>query len=172
MATTLTYGDVILHNVLTERWDQEITYDESGTDMIGQKHTIRVRGILHAQRVPITNSKTYITHVPQPATVFTLLDNVRSLLFQPRQKLEIKIAGNSVLVVNPPNANIVGADTDVNNGPKPRHVEVTPIGRSAFRVQPAVSSQANMLPARGTRASMEICRLRRRPRRPAAVLEA
>ena len=93
MATTLTYGDVILHNVLTERWDQEITYDESGTDMIGQKHTIRVRGILHAQRVPITNSKTYITHVPQPATVFTLLDNVRSLLFQPRQKLEIKIAG-------------------------------------------------------------------------------
>jgi len=135
MNTRVIYGDVELYNVLTDMWDQETVYDASRTDLIGHKTTFRFRGVLHSQRVPIQDSATYIAKSSGSlSNVFDRLTEVRKALEEPRLQFEVWMDNVNVLTVTPARSGVQAETSDINNGPKPTHVHVTPIGGNVFRV--------------------------------------
>jgi len=134
MATEVTYNGVRMHNVLTRRWEQEIAYDTSRTDAIGQKYTLQFDGVLHAQRVPVYNSPAYI-EADIAGDQFSGLERVRHLLGIPRKDLVVKVGGQTVIDIKPVSGGTVnGLTTDIENGPKPISISVTPVGSELFRV--------------------------------------
>jgi hypothetical protein len=152
MATVLIYNDVIFYNVVTRRWSHEMVYDDSGTDLIGERLSISVDGIIHAQRTPVTDSVAYVTaSSPGSQNVATATSSFRvieDLLKMPRRRLQVYFGATDtldprtkVVDVNAPldpgsgsYGGIIG--TDIDNGPKPRRVELFSIvGNAAFRVR-------------------------------------
>ncbi|NOY41180.1 MAG: hypothetical protein GXP26_05005 [Planctomycetes bacterium] len=135
MATDVTYNGVKLHNVLTRQWDQEIVYDSTETDLLGQRFKLQFDGILHAQRVPITSAETYIAAgTGTNENAFTQLSAIQDLLGTPRKQLTVVIDGNTVIDIVGPGGQHQAQNADIENGPKPKNISVTPIGASAFRV--------------------------------------
>jgi hypothetical protein len=132
VGTTVTYNGVELHNVQTKSWDQELVYDASGTDLLYSRYRMRFEGIVHAQNIGTGthNAPAWIAKAGTTgsgANAVTTFAAVRSLLTQPRATLTVTF-GSSV-VVNvcsrsgdtgmPPG---MAPGTDLDNGPKPRHV--------------------------------------------------
>ncbi len=137
MATTVTYNGITMHNVITRRWEQEIVYDPSNTDAIGQKFNLTFEGVLHAQRVPIQAAETYIAGAESSASIFSILENVQRLLGTPRARLTVAVGGTTVIDIHSTLAISTGVDgnsTDIDNGPKPTNITVTPIGSTVFQV--------------------------------------
>lgn len=143
MATTVTYNGITLHNVVTRRFDQEITYDQSGTDLIGHKFSLSFEGILHAQRVPLSLSTAYIAPIgiSSANSAAAVYDTVKRLLGQPRGLLIVQFGGQTVLSAGPTAISGEtavgrgGLDPDVDNGPKPRRVAISHVsGNSVYRV--------------------------------------
>jgi hypothetical protein len=145
VGTTVTYNGVELHNVQTKSWDQELVYDASGTDLLYSRYRMRFEGIVHAQNIGTGthNAPAWIAKAGTTgsgANAVTTFAAVRSLLAQPRATLTVTF-GSSV-VVNvcsrsgdtgmPPG---MAPGTDLDNGPKPRHVSLTHIiGDQVFRL--------------------------------------
>ncbi len=145
MATTVVYNGVTLYNVVTKQWDQEVTYDLSGTDLVGQKLKLQFEGILHSQRVPVEGSAVYISDGSLGGDLYGLLGQVRQLLSEPRNRLQVIVNGKTVIDVLPPSSGESesagqAANADIDNGPKPKVISVTPIGSTAFRVMFSVEA--------------------------------
>ena len=56
--TNLRYGDVQLADVETLRFEQEVVYDESGTDKIAEKYILSIRAWVHESDYPKFGSYT------------------------------------------------------------------------------------------------------------------
>ena len=135
MATDVLYNNVKLHNVTTRRWEQEVEYDSSGADVVAQNFKFTFEGVLHAQRSPIIDSEVYVTSGPSnEGNIFRQLEQTQSLLSQPRKDLKVHIGGNLVVDIRGDHDDdYQHTNADVNNGPKPKVISLTPIGDRAFR---------------------------------------
>ena len=131
--TDVSYNGIILNNVVTKQWNQQITYDESGTDPLAVQYTLAFEGILHLQSVanaPLSQSieTPWVAQEGQPTAGFefgALLSDVQRRLSVPRKTLSVRMGGTTVLTVFP--ADQSPRDYDVDNGPKPQFVRVTNI---------------------------------------------
>lgn len=145
MPTNVYCNGVQLHNVLTRQWDQEVVYDQSGTDVLYSRFKFRFEGLLHAQ----IQSNDYGVAAPAwiavaegnlsaNAVEATQYDLVRSRLSVNRQDLRISMhdqtgAETLVFCASPMKGDIEW--WDVNNGPTPRVVSITQIaGSLCFRL--------------------------------------
>ncbi len=134
MATDVIYNGVTLHNVLTRQWDQEIVYDATGTDLLGQRLKLQFDGVLHAQRFPVNASEVYVSGGSNSNDPFGNLAAVRNALGEPRQRLQVRVDGKDVIDVIGPGGDVQSQNADIENGPKPSNISVTPVGATAFRV--------------------------------------
>lgn len=141
MATTLTYGPITLQNVLTKKFEQEAVYDESGTDLLYHKFTVRVVGYVH--RHALTPNMPDAVAIEPRSLVSPTSDylDIRALLLEPRWNLALTVGGTNLLYVigataNPQQFAAAQNSRDLNNGPKPRFCEVTRIaGTSLLQVE-------------------------------------
>lgn len=136
--TIVNYGEITLYNVTTRRWSQEVTYDETGTDVIGSKFSLAFDGIIHTQRIPLTDSITYVsTGGGNPSNAVSAYTSIRQRLNEPRQTLLVLHDSEPMLHVTSSTGGVaIGQSTDIDNGPKPRRVEITSVvSNTAFRVR-------------------------------------
>jgi len=102
--TTVQYGNTIFHNCLIRSWDQEVQYDQSGTDLLFVRHRITVEGVAHLSAFQGERDD-QICWIG-PSTIFTgelpdLVTSLRTQLSMPRLGLKISIGGKVVLEVAP-----------------------------------------------------------------------
>jgi hypothetical protein len=124
MATTLRYGSVLFTNVITKSFSQETEYDESGSDPLFTKTTIRVFGVTTIDATG--TNKGFITG-PSGANAGDQTKQIVSALWEPRQNLVYKIGNGEVLTCGGEAKTNAIANLDVNSGPKPRVVNLTSI---------------------------------------------
>jgi hypothetical protein len=137
MSTTIQYNGVLIRNVLTQQFKQECVYDQSNTDLLYHKFSIRARGyVSNIYRCPTVDVSTSVSGS-------TTLNQVtaRVLLMEPR-KLFVMTVGNDILLQVGPR--IVGVGTivvpvlanpgDLNNGPKP--LECSIVGIAGTQLMP------------------------------------
>lgn len=130
--TVLTYGDVTIEHCFTKVCRQEVEYDESGTDPIGTKVTIRVMGT-----ITLSGSGTSVGQVGLSGGgssgngAGSVMAQVRAALSEVRKPLHFYIlnsANTSSTIIQV--SGVAGRagesldQKDVNNGPKPRVVDV------------------------------------------------
>ncbi|HUT90256.1 MAG TPA: hypothetical protein VMY37_12210, partial [Thermoguttaceae bacterium] len=151
--TDVIYNGIELHNVTTRQWDQQVVYDESGTDPIAIRFMLAFEAILHLQS--FSTSSQWVGKTGGTAAdggFHSSISRVHELLSQPRRILQVYFNGKSVLAVNPPGPNIHQTRPDmfdVDNGPKPQHVRLMHIvSNKVARVQFAIS--ATLLGCPGT----------------------
>ena len=152
MATTVTYNGVVMHNVYTREWSEELQYDESHTDAMFHIFKLKFEGILYA-----VNSDPTVPTYTQPTQAASGLDMpanyqaVSLALQHPRGQLVVAVSdneGNQSILLQcdpaPGDMTVAGANTawnmanmhrDVNNGPKPTAFRVLQIiGNKCLRV--------------------------------------
>jgi hypothetical protein len=121
--TSVLYNGVTLKEVQTEQFDQEVVYDDSGTDVIHHRFLVRVSGSVHANQAL---GHGVITPTAS-ATAVGVMQQVHSLLSHPRATFIYTVNGVVLLQATD--------DTDVNNGPKPQVVSITQVvAQKLFRV--------------------------------------
>ncbi len=140
--TEVVYNGITLHNVVTREWDQQVTYDESGTDMLYHTLKLSFEGILHTQGLPAAPA--WIApeegSLIAKETVPGLHNRVARMLGQPRRTLEVTIGEKVLLRCEPADSTprdgyaaryspFSSPDPvmDANNGPKPQNVQVQQI---------------------------------------------
>jgi hypothetical protein len=142
--TMVLWGPLELYNVLTKMFDQEIVWDETGTDAISFMYKIRVTGFIHGMAaanlgvLPTTGDNDAGNSYAQ----------IRYLLGT-RQHFEYRVgvtfnsaggyAGGVVLLQADP-ANIAGSTNvnllDTNNGPRAKVLSITGISSdTAIRIE-------------------------------------
>lgn len=130
--TDVYYNGCILHNVQTRQWEQEIVYDESGTDVLGCRYHLAFEGTIHGQSAGLVANggppyANYTSGFPGASAVATY-QVLHHSLSQARRDLLITFDGQTVLAVN--------EQSDTDNGPKPKHVRLTQITSDmVFRVE-------------------------------------
>lgn len=140
MATEITYNGVLIHGCTTRGFWQEPAYDQSETDLSHHKFRIRVQGYVHGM-----GSSLESVYVSAPGGLTQTFSGgapdahqkIRYRLSEPRKPFEMKLDGVSLLRCDPvdDNSRII-ANKDLNNGPKPRALEITHIvGANIFRVE-------------------------------------
>ena len=143
MSTVLTYGDVTIGRVLTQTIDQQPQYDDSGTDLLFWRYTVRVSGFLQSsynrcEHISVNNSGANLANRPE-ADAVSIHIAARSKL-PPRQRFSLSMDGEVLLTAEPAidgqqgdTAQISGRDVDA--GPKCQQFVVTQVsGRNVFRV--------------------------------------
>lgn len=138
MATIVTYNDVTFYNVLTRSWNEEVFYDKTGTDEIGKKLSLTFEGIIHAQRIPLTDSDVYVTDGNNEDNQYDLLTSLRKRLNHPRKTLVVSFDDEEILKIVPsdiaPGITRMPPNADIDNGPHPKVIGIVPKGSNAFKV--------------------------------------
>ncbi len=151
MATEIYIGDgsagtVRMYGCITREWDQEATYDASGTDLVAQRVKCSFEGTVHSQGASFTGftaATTTFTAIspgdPNPISTPYKIGILRGLLLTPRKPISVYMGGILALYAAPmpgPNASVVRQEwVDIDNGPKPRGAVVTKIvGDNTFRL--------------------------------------
>lgn len=124
MATTLQYGSITFTNVVTKAFSQETEYDESGTDPLFTKTTLRVFGVASIDATGA--NKGFITGAAggnggEHAKL------ICDALWEPRQNLTYKMGTGTVLQCGGVAQSNDLNGVDVNNGPKPRSVQLVSV---------------------------------------------
>ncbi len=147
--TSFTYNGIRFNNCLTKKFQQEPVYDDSGTDVIHHKYTIRVQGYIHSLEQYGSEgglSSEFSTSVQTPDGLSgTFVDGapiaykeISKRLGAPRRHLSYKHGDNDVLTVDPygDGRNLTARQIDVDNGPKPKVIDVTHIAAAnVYRVE-------------------------------------
>lgn len=132
MATNVTYNGVELLDVLTKRFSQTAIYDPSGTDLEYHEFNIVVVGTCHTGTSTSLGMLPFVGNNPSDAEA-----TIRALLGEPRRLFSMLVDGNTLLAAGPMPQQIAGSSIafcDVNNGPKPRVIEISRITPNAFQV--------------------------------------
>jgi hypothetical protein len=155
--TVVKYGDITMYNVLTSQMDQEIEYDESGTDRIGIAYKMTFDGVSHID----DNTRTHIRG-PGGFKRETAADHVRYLtqeLTKTRKALSVVMDGVEVITATPTAQNgkleiLDTGSTDIDNGPKPVGCNVTHISSGKyFRISWSVECLIALDPSTGAGSS-------------------
>lgn len=140
MATDVFYNGVTMHNVLTRSWEQDTEYDDSATDAILQRFRLEFEGVIHLQTaLNPTAARVYTSGVgASPSDAVQLFQQIRAALWEPRGLLEVTFNGKTALRCLYV-ATGADPDADVDNGPKPRTVNLEYIASDQlFRVRFAI----------------------------------
>lgn len=143
--TSIEYNDIVMDDVLTTQWLEEVVYDTTGVDALYTKLTATFSGVLHGSAIR--------QHAPgidtDSAEIHKRLDDIRGEMMLPRKKIKIVMGERTVLELDglevtkpfgegndlkgrPASA---GKNLDVNNGPKPLAFQINAIwGSEVFRV--------------------------------------
>ena len=138
MATTVYYRDVIMHDVLTRSWDEEVVYDASGADPLYTKIRMTFVGVLHGG--PADDGTPYIRYQGISLNnVFTRLEGIRFSMMMPRGDFGLIINNRPLLAVGGQDelGRLAAPSSllDVNNGPKPIEFSIEEVwGGEVFRV--------------------------------------
>lgn len=141
--TTVEYNEIIMSDVLTSQWVEDVVYDSSNTDALYIKVTATFTGIIH--------SSSFTQHLPGFNTgsndVHTQLDDIRALMMMPRKKLKVDVNQKTIIEVEgiestQPFGNNINSrpsssnkKLDLANGPRPLSFHIQAIwGDSVFRV--------------------------------------
>lgn len=140
MSTTARYGNIVLKNVTTRGWEQSNQFDASNTDVIYHQHVITLEGICHARPAGSpSDTHLYMSGPETQARDFSVIyDQVRRGLLAERQPFFLEMGGEPVFSCVPSAGNEASADRDVNNGPKPRSVDIVHVvsgGSPVLRVR-------------------------------------
>lgn len=141
--TIATYNNVSLYGCHTRRFSQQPVYDQSGTDLLYHNFLLRVVGYVHGiapanygyigVSPPAGNTGTFEGDAPD------MLSRIRYRLSEPRRSFVLTMGGTTVLECHGfEDSNQVRQLTnrDLNNGPKPRFLDVTHIaGANVFRIE-------------------------------------
>lgn len=134
--TEVIYNRIQIRDCQTLRFQQDIEYDESGTDKLYDKFLIRVLGTVHDN---VDHFHSFGLNGFNPLTSVDAMAYVQHCLNQPRQEFEYIVGGQLLLKAHamlPPNANPNSTFTDVNNGPKPKVINITRVvGKKLFAVE-------------------------------------
>lgn len=147
--TDVRYNGILMSNVVTRRWEEQLAYDETGTDVIAAKYQFEFEGILHAQN--ITRAPAAIGNDPllnNKPTAIGIYDDVQRRLSDNRKVLEIRFNDRIAFVCRPTLSQYTGdKHRDVDNGPKPREVKIERIASDqVFRVSFSIEcSKVNCL---------------------------
>lgn len=128
MTTILRYNGVTLRNVHTKKFDQRCEYDQSGADLLRHEFTIRVATIVHASNAQTVLGMEALGSVSSAAD---LQRAAQGVLMLPRKQLTYTVGGVTLLAVEGDNT----ALRDVDNGPKPQHLEITQVINDVFRIE-------------------------------------
>lgn len=134
---TVTYNNVVLENVLTRDFRQEVVYDRSNTDPFFSRYTLRFEGLITT--LP-QGPRVLANYAPQGSLPHGTWNLVRQALLDPRHTLEVRglfhdDQGNLVNKVLfrcvPERLAPQDPDRDLGHGPQPRALEL--IGSLASR---------------------------------------
>ncbi len=117
--SSYTYNDLALQYCRTLEYSMEPDYDETGTDMLWTKHTIRVKGILSESQGSFPTNGS-------PLSSFTLA-SIKDRLETPRKRLVYRIGADAQVVV--------GVPPDDKLGPHPLPCHVTEVNTGIFMVE-------------------------------------
>ncbi|HWA97915.1 MAG TPA: hypothetical protein VG713_05460 [Pirellulales bacterium] len=136
MGTTVTYNGVTLQNVITRTWDQEVEYDQSGTDVLFTRYKLAFEGIMHVQgEVGSGTAPNIYSGNSGTTNAVTALNDISKRLWEPRRELVVNFGGVEALRV----IGGYGTNGDVNNGPRPQRVSITHVASNrVFRVSFAI----------------------------------
>lgn len=154
MNTVATYNDVVFFNVQTREFDEEVTYDASGTDYIGSRFKIKLEGEIHVQadiNTPSLERKQGIQAyggpiVPTagPVGLPHAFKWIQRKLAEPRRAFAmywsksgtVLTAQDAAVVAKPAAVGVAtDAETDCENGPKPRGLNVLRVTSNSIKVQ-------------------------------------
>jgi hypothetical protein len=122
----LYYNSIEIGMVHTQSIDQEAVYDESRTDLLHIKTTVRIEGVLASNVMPGAPGES-------PTQIKT---RIETALMTPRQTLKFMVAGETLL-----ESPVPGKTTDLANGPKPLYCNITAIhGTGTFLISYAVET--------------------------------
>ena len=135
--TTVRYGAVTIYGATTREFRQTVEYDPSGTDPIYNRFTVAFDGWVHADDVAMQNVNKPSVQPIMAGDAPGIIAYLRSYLMAPRQPLVIRMGGTEILRAIPAAAtSATMQQTDVNNGPKPRGVDISNVvGGSILRVR-------------------------------------
>lgn len=139
--TTVIYNGVEIRNCLLKRFEQECVLDDSGTDKLYDKFTIRVEGWIH--RITETTTPTVGIRLAANPIAANSIGGLgvapnhiiaRRLLMEVRGEFRMIVGDFDILRCGPRLTATSGDETtrdvtynDVNNGPKPKFLNVTRI---------------------------------------------
>ncbi len=129
--TDVEYNGVKILNVVTRRWDQQVEYDDSGTDMLYHKFSLMFDGIVHSH-----GDKSLGVSPSAKGDAVGTQQRIRKRLLQPRGKLVVKMGNRTILVAHAAGTKLSQRQTeDRDNGPKPKAVGITHVaGGNLFRI--------------------------------------
>jgi len=107
--TTISYNGITVTLVQIVAHAMTPIYDESGIVQTANRRSITFTGVVH---------DTLVSDFVSDVTV------VQRKLMEPRQTLTVAFGASTYISVTPTNGNLTSSDID--NGPKPRNIEVTP----------------------------------------------
>lgn len=137
-ATRVYYNGVTMNDVLTQQWDEEVVYDNSGTDPLYTKVRLKFTGILHTE-----DRDESLPYISGPfssivTTVETRIEEFRQRMMLPRGEFSLTCNGNFMLQVTGSESQTPASAVtllDVRNGPKPISFEISNVwGGRVFRV--------------------------------------
>lgn len=139
--THVLYNGVHLYNCLTRQWDEEMVYDDSGTDLLYHRYRLRFEGIVHSLAVPSSEPVGFTRALGARDSLASRYADLRVALAQPRQAFSVSMQDASRNFVTVLRAEAATTSTshnrfaDVDNGPKPHNVTVTHVaGLNCWRV--------------------------------------
>ncbi len=129
--TTVRYNDVWIKDCETLLFNQEVMYDDSNTDTVFSKFTIRVLGSVHPDQLANHAVQFGTNELPGPAS--DLVQLLQARLSHPRGHFQYSVDGKVLLEAVP----VPGqSHSDVNNGPKPLRVDIVRVvGSRLYRVE-------------------------------------
>lgn len=145
MATTVTYNGVVMHNVITREWNQEVIYDESNTDVVFHRFNLKFEGIVH--QGDYRDSVAYVNDGSDAANMAHQYQLIHHRMLKNRESLivatDVPGSENVTLFACGPaygdptsDAVLIGSlSRDVDNGPKPKSFRILQvIGGKCLRV--------------------------------------
>jgi len=136
MSTVVTYNGITITNCVTREFDQELQYDASGTDLVAVRYKLGVEGYIHAQAAAVGKHGWQDPAGPlNTGATNVQFDLVSQRLLEPRKGFLMTWSGSVVLEAAPATAQIFNANTDSDNGPKPRGLAVLQVTPAAVKVR-------------------------------------
>lgn len=143
MPTNVAYGDVVISRLLTQSVDQVPVFDDSGTDLLYWKYTVKVVGFLQSsfgqlyERLVVMDGSTDLAATNVPASTLHIAARTK---LKPRQNFVLSTDGAVLLSALPlPDGRAQPTNLtnyDVDNGPKCTVFRVSQItGNQVFKVE-------------------------------------
>lgn len=153
--TDVIYNNVQLVNCTTRQWSQEVRWDDSNTQAVGQAFDLEFQCVVTTSFLNqvLASAGPYVGFSPSNAVggnAPNVYDAIRNVLMEPRRDLRILMNGNVMLSV-PSCHKLSHPLRDIENGPKPISFNIQHVaGDQAFLITWKVRAVQSPCGARAT----------------------